>query len=527
MIEFTNRIVITGFGVVAQAVLPLLLKHLRIALNRITVIDLADRSAVLHPWLGPDGVRFVRERVTPANLEELLAGSVGRGGLIIDLAWSIDFFDIVQWAHDNGVLYVNASLESWEQTAGSRPKSLVERSLYPRWVRALDLASRWTHTTTAVLDHGSNPGLISSFAKKALLEIGCALLSQDFFETARRRRVEALLETRDFPRLSRELGVRVIHCSEQDTQRPMAPKAPLEFVGTWSIEAMWEESVSPSEFGWGTHEKTPPPLAVVPPDGPQNVVILPQMGMNTWVRSWVPHREIVGMAITHGECIGLSHSLTVHENERVVYRPTVLYAYMPCGESLLSLHELRCRNYQLHPVRRVMTREIRDGSDTVGVLVMGHPLQSWWTGSVLSIQEARRIVPNVSATAVQVAAGVVAAVLWAIRNPRKGLCFPEDLPHEEMLRVAAPYLGEIVSEAADWAPLANNAAFHGDRPSPAAADPWQFGNFLFQPWIADLAPAPHDRPPIRRKDGAASGAVAPKFSELPAAAPGEDGSVSP
>lgn len=521
MIEFTNRIVITGFGVVAQAVLPLLLKHLRIALNRITIIDLADRTAVLHPWLGPDGVRFVRERVTPANLAELLAGAVGRGGLIIDLAWGIDFFDIVRWAHDNGVLYVNASLESWEHTGEPRPTSLVEKSLYPRYMQAQDLATRWRSSSTAILDHGSNPGLVSSFTKKALLEIGDALLSQDYFEADRRRRVEALLEARDFARLARELGVRVIHCSERDTQRPASPKSPMEFVGTWSIEAMWDESLLPSEFGWGTHERVMPPMSVVPPEGPQNVVILPRMGMNTWVRSWVPHQEIVGMAITHGECICLSNSLTVHENERVVYRPTVVYAYLPCGESLLSLHELRCRNYRLHPVRRVMTREIRDGSDAVGVLIMGHPLQSWWTGSVLSIQEARRSVPTVSATAVQVAAGVVAAVLWAIRNPRKGLCFPEDLPHEDILQVAAPYLGEIVSEAVDWTPLANNAAYMGQGQT---ADPWQFNNFLFQPWVADLAPVPEKPSQTRRMERAAAAAATPSYGELPAV-PGEDSAV--
>jgi homospermidine synthase len=34
--------------------------------------------------------------------------------------------------------------------------------------------------------------------------------------------------------------------------------------------------------------------------------MLAQMGMNTWVRSWVPDCEIVGMAIRHGEAFGLS-----------------------------------------------------------------------------------------------------------------------------------------------------------------------------------------------------------------------------
>ncbi|MCL4854026.1 MAG: hypothetical protein KJZ78_21925, partial [Bryobacteraceae bacterium] len=65
----------------------------------------------------------------------------------------------------------------------------------------------------------------------------------------------------------------------------------------------------------------------------------------------------------------------------------------------------------------------------------------------------------------QVAAGIVSAVLWAVQNPRKGLRFSEDLPHEEVLRIAAPYIGSIRSDAVAWSP------------APASSDPWQFGHF--------------------------------------------------
>jgi hypothetical protein len=139
--------------------------------------------------------------------------------------------------------------------------------------------------------------------------------------------------------------------------------------------------------------------------GPRNAIVLPQMGMNTWVRSWVPHREIVGMAITHGECFGVSHALPVREGDAVEYRPTLLYAYRPCGESFLSLHDLRCRNYEMPPVRRILADDIRTGGDSIGALIMGHKYQSWWTGSILTIDVARRSVPNLNETAVQVAAG--------------------------------------------------------------------------------------------------------------------------
>ena len=111
MIDFKHRIVMTGFGVVAQATLPMLLKQLRVPCRNITVIDFADCEDALRPWL-KKGLRFIRERVTPLNLARLLSTHAGRGDLIIDLAWGIDFFDILEWAHNNQVLYINASLES-------------------------------------------------------------------------------------------------------------------------------------------------------------------------------------------------------------------------------------------------------------------------------------------------------------------------------------------------------------------------------------------------------------------------------
>lgn len=480
--EFKNRIVMIGYGIVAQALLPMLVKHLRIAASSIVVIDFADREAKLAPWL-QRGVKFFRERVTPFSLARLLSTHARRGDLIIDLAWSIEFFDIIRWAHDNEVLYVNASLESWDPAAEAHRKPILEKSLYNRYTKLLPLIAKWGKATTAVVDHGSNPGLVSHFTKLGLLDIGAAVLRENRLTATRRKKIERLIEDERFPELARELDVKVIHCSEWDTQRADRAKPPDEFVSTWSPEGMWEESISPCEIGWGTHEKWIPPLASRPEHGPGNQIVLPQMGLNSWVRSWVPHQEIVGMIVTHGESFGLSHALTVRENDRPVYRPTVHYAYQPCNDSLVSVHELRSRNYELHPKRRILTDEITEGSDVVGALIMGHRFRSWWTGSALTIAEARKKIPGVNATAVQVAAGVLAAVLWTIRNPLRGVCLPEDLPHREILDVARPYLGTMMSIRSDWTPLSRHRVYfeEGGDAHVDQADPWQFRNFIFRP----------------------------------------------
>ena len=276
-----RRVLITGFGVVARALLPMLEDRLGITAKEVTVIDLADRRRALQPWI-KRGLRFVHERVTPLNLTRLLATHVGEGGLIIDLAWSIDCFEILQWARHHGVLYVNASVESWGPESSSR--STVERSLYARYARLVDVTAAWRDGPTAVIDHGANPGLVSHFVKQGLRDIAAAALREGRLSHSLRARIEACLADEAFAALALALEVRVIHCSEWDSQRAPMAKSPDEFVGTWSVEGCWDESISPSEIGWGTHERQLPPNAAVPEHGPGNQIVLSQMGLNTWVR---------------------------------------------------------------------------------------------------------------------------------------------------------------------------------------------------------------------------------------------------
>ena len=73
----------------------------------------------------------------------------------------------------------------------------------------------------------------------------------------------------------------------------------------------------------------------------------------------------------------------------------------------------------------------------------------------MDIKEARKLVPNQNATTLQVAISVVAAAKLMIENPNKGFNLPDDLPHEEIMKIAKPFLGPFVSKPVDWTPLKN------------------------------------------------------------------------
>jgi homospermidine synthase len=480
MLELKKRVLFVGFGSVAQCALPILLKHVGVPPQNITVIDFEDQTALMKPWT-EQGVRFERIRIAPENLGRVLSKYVSAGDVLIDLAWNIDCCEIVQWCHDRGVLYLNTSVEVWDPYDRDLYSHPTQRTLYWRHMHVRRMRERWTHPgPTAVLEHGANPGLISHFTKHALIEIGQRVIADRKVAGPELDALQQLLADRSFNRLAMKLGVKVIHCSERDTQISNRAKEVDEFVNTWSVEGFREEGTTTAEMGWGTHEKDLPPGAYEHEDGPRNQICLARMGLNTWVRSWVPGYTIRGMVVRHGEAFTISDKLTVWEDGKAVYRPTVHYAYCPCDAAIASLNELRGYDYQLQPKARIMGDEITSGSDILGALVMGHAYGSWWTGSDLSIEESRRLVPHQNATTMQVAISVVAATMWMVQNPARGICVPDDLPHDTILEIARPYLGNFISTPSDWTPLQHYSnVFDGYARDPIdGADPWQFKNFL-------------------------------------------------
>ena len=228
-----------------------------------------------------------------------------------------------------------------------------------------------------MLEHGANPGLISHFTKQGLLDIGARLLADKKVDGRRRpRRSPQLMADRTFNHLAMKLGVKVIHCSERDTQITDQPKQVDEFVNTWSVEGFREEGTTTAEMGWGTHEKELPPLAYEHAEGPRNQICLARMGINTWVRSWVPHY----CDPRHGRPPrrGLHHLRPADGLGGRPSRSTARRSTTPTARATRpSPRSTSCAatTTQLQPQLRIMTDEITSGSDILGALLMGHAYQ--------------------------------------------------------------------------------------------------------------------------------------------------------
>ncbi|MBI2348271.1 MAG: saccharopine dehydrogenase NADP-binding domain-containing protein, partial [Deltaproteobacteria bacterium] len=327
--KFDGKLLIIGCGSVSQCAVPLVLKFMDMPAKDITIMDFVDNRSRVKDAL-ERGVHYVFDRVTEDNYQQLLAKYVGPGDMIIDLAWNIECNAMLQWCRDHQVLYVNTSVEEWNPYKDSQRNDPTKYTLYRRHMEIRDRIDTWGDNkgTTAIVDHGANPGLVSHFTKHALLGIAEKILKEKPSDP-RRPGLEKALADKNFATLAQLAGVKVIHISERDTQITDKPKRANEFVNTWSIEGFFEEGVAPAELGWGTHERYVPENAFFHKTGPKNQICLSTLGMKTWVRSWVPCGEITGMVIRHGEAFSISDRLTVWKDGEAVYRPTVHYAYCP------------------------------------------------------------------------------------------------------------------------------------------------------------------------------------------------------
>lgn len=461
--DFPGSLVILGFGSIAQGVLPLLFRHIDMAPERVTVVSRSpDKTGIAKKY----GVSFIAQPLDEGNFETVLEPLLKEGDFLLNLSVDVASLALIRFCRARGALYLDTCIEPWPGRYDDPAMPLSQRSNYSLREEVLAYRLDKRSGPTAVITHGANPGLASIFVKQALQNIaddhGLHYEKPTSFE--------------EWAALAKTLEIKVIHIAERDTQISDRRKARDEFVNTWSVAGFLSEGLQPAELGWGTHERHFPGDGSRHGFGSDAAIYLARPGVGTRVRSWTPlEGSYHGFLVTHGESISIADHLTLRENGQVLYRPTVHYAYHPCDDAVLSLHELAGRNWQPQRSKRILRNEIVEGVDELGVLLMGNDKGVYWYGSRLSIDDARKRAPHNTATSLQVVAGVLGGMVWALRNPDAGVVEPDDVDHALVMEIAAPYLGELVGQYGDWTPLKNRSPLFAEPVD--ENDPWQFINF--------------------------------------------------
>jgi len=461
-IAFSGRMVMVGFGSIGQGVLPLILRHIEIEPAQITIITAEERG---HDEANEYGIKFVNDALTRENYRDRLTPELGKGDVLLNLAVDVCSVDLVRLCRELGALYLDTCIEPWPGGYTDTTLSPALRTNYALREKMLTLRTE-DPAPTALITHGANPGLVSHFVKQALLNIAA--------DTGHRG--EAPKDRAGWADLAAALGIKVIHIAERDTQVSAGqPKVVGEFVNTWSIDGFVGEGCQPAELGWGSHEKEMPADGRGFETGPGCAIYLMRPGASQRVRTWTPKEgPFQGFLITHSEAISLTDYLTVKRDGKVTYRPTCHYAYHPCDDAVLSLHEFAGKAWTMQPTKRLMMEEITSGIDELGVLLAGHAKGAYWFGSQLSVREARELAPHNNATSLQVTVAVLAGLVWVLENPTRGVIEPDEIDYKRILDLCRPYLGPVVGAYTDWTPLQDRGRLFPEELD--RDDPWQFKN---------------------------------------------------
>jgi homospermidine synthase len=463
-------IVMVGFGSIGRGFLPLLERHFEFDASKLVVVDPVDTDRAL---LDERKVKFIQQAITKDNyqsvLKPLLSAGPGRG-LMVNLSVDTSSVALMEFCQDIKAFYIDTVAEPWPGFYTNKSLSVSQRSNYALRESVLELRRRRPGGITAVNCCGANPGMVSWFVKQALIDIARDL-KIDGPEPATRE---------DWGRLMQRVGVKGIHIAERDTQRARNPKPRGVFVNTWSVEGFCSEGLQPAELGWGTHEKELPATGRTHDFGCEAAVYLLRPGAGTRVRSWTPTAQAQhGFLVTHNESISIADYFTLREKGKAVYRPTCHYAYHPCDDAVLSLHEMGGNAWARQPDWQILDEhEIVDGIDELGVLLYGHARNAYWYGSQLSIEETRKLAPYQNATGLQVSSAVLAGIVWMLENPDRGVVEADEMDFRRCLEIQRPYLGPVIGKYTDWTPLEGRPGLLPEDID--RDDPWQFKNVLVE-----------------------------------------------
>jgi len=438
-----------GYGAVGKCFAEIVLREFpKINLIVMDIFDHQDKR-----------FKFIKNKVTRENIHDI-PKFLEKGDVLVDLSINIDVTTLWKICNSNGIRFVSTAMEEWgdSEDPTSYPETIEEMYLcsipfLQDEVRKMDCYDK-EKGTTAVLEHGMNPGLISHFAKKALLDAAEYFLSkkdEKGWEDLAFDLIKKYLTEKNFPKLAQAMGLHTIHCSEIDNQFVTnPPKDYLKtFYNTWSCRGFLTEALIPIQVAKGSHETEESEEF---PSVRDNTVIMSWAPSYHYAaKSWVPFENIEGLLIPHGE------SFTIRDyfsDEETGYRPTHAFVYSANQyakefirnvppETTIQDCDPKCvildpKNFDLH------------GYDKVGSLLIFDKNRAWWSGTIMDEFDSQLLFgKKFGPTAIQVAAGCFAAFAWACNNPDSGSRWAEDMDTEYILKLAAPYLGRVYSNFAD------------------------------------------------------------------------------
>src|SRR4030095_15635660 len=167
-VAFKGRILILGFGAVGQGTLPLMLRHIDMPKENLSIITAEDWGRDIAQEYGG---AFRVEALTRDNYVRILNRELKSGDFLFNASFDVSSLALIEYCSQRGILYLDACIEPWAGGHSDTSVAASRRTNYAFRERALEMRKKYAGGPAIVLMHGATPGLVSHFVKQALLNV--------------------------------------------------------------------------------------------------------------------------------------------------------------------------------------------------------------------------------------------------------------------------------------------------------------------------------------------------------------------
>lgn len=462
MITFEGKIVQFGFGAVGKSFYEKVSKEIKFNENKYFVVTMDKEEFEAYINLGGIVANFIEAEVTKSNFKEIFGKILRSGDLLIDFADTVGTKDICDWCAKNNIMYINTGEADWPENW----YSILNENLKKNELKEKYKNSIQENKYPIVLQHGNNPGLVSHFVKAGIEYITNTQFKKD-------KELKKLIKENKFNEAAQRLGVKMIHVNDIDLQKINDKYDDNKLFNTWCIDSFFFEALSEATMNIGTQEKIDFEDECKFIDYENGFIEFKKLAVEKECDTYYPEGKFKGYLVPHEETITIAKSLEVKKDNKVIYRPSVMFIYSPCEFARKYLKNakvneypnpdpnkpLDCENQNGETIIRgyvypkyseiVYKEKIESGTEYVGVLIMGENFKPVWVGNRIELSYLYKNEKDSywqTPTITPVAMSALAAVCWMIKNKEKGgIYFPDDITdYKYILKIAEKYISKTI-----------------------------------------------------------------------------------
>ncbi len=462
MITFEGKIVQFGFGAVGKSFYEKVSKEIKFNENKYFVVTMDKEEFEAYINLGGIVANFIEAELTKSNFKEIFGKILSSGDLLIDFADTVGTKDICDWCAKNNIMYINTGEADWPENW----YSILNENLKKNELKEKYKNSSQENKYPIVLQHGNNPGLVSHFVKAGIEYIANTQFKKD-------KELKKLIKENKFNEAAQRLGVKMIHVNDIDLQKINDKYDDNKLFNTWCIDSFFFEALSEATMNIGTQEKIDFEDECKFIDYENGFIEFKKLAVEKECDTYYPEGKFKGYLVPHEETITIAKSLEVKKDNKVIYRPSVMFIYSPCEFARKYLKNakvneypnpdpnkpLDCENQNGETIIRgyvypkyseiVYKEKIESGTEYVGVLIMGENFKPVWVGNRIELSYLYKNEKDSywqTPTITPVAMSALAAVCWMIKNKEKGgIYFPDDITdYKYILKIAEKYISKTI-----------------------------------------------------------------------------------